>query len=69
MSVKVTWKDKQHNETNIRKLVSIGVLMIAFGAVSTAFGQQITGGYGDADVNDKTLKPLPRVRSQTTRQR
>ena len=40
----------------IRKLVSIGVLMIAFGAVSTAFGQQITGGYGDADVNDKDVK-------------
>ena len=30
--------------------------MIAFGAVSTAFGQQIPGGYGDADVNDKDVK-------------
>jgi hypothetical protein len=43
-------------EFTIRKLVSIGVFVIVVGAVSAAFGQDLSGGYVDADVADKEVK-------------
>ncbi len=34
----------------------IAIFLFAFGAASTCFGQQITGGYGTADTKDKDVK-------------